>query len=97
MAQKVMMKNPQTGLMKKGFYGFSWTMFLFGFWVPIIRGDLRGVLLALVIAIFTLGLGFWVWAFFYNKQYTTRLIEKGYQFADNDAINSMARLKLGVA
>ena len=30
---------------KKGFIGFSWTSFFFGFFVPIFRGDLVGFLI----------------------------------------------------
>jgi uncharacterized membrane protein len=28
MAKEILMKHPQTGVIKKGFYGFSWTSFL---------------------------------------------------------------------
>lgn len=33
------------GHRKKGFIGFSWTSFFFGFFVPIFRGDLVGFLI----------------------------------------------------
>ena len=35
-------------------------------------------------------------AFFYNKQYTLKLIENGYTFADTEAVNQLAAAKLGV-
>ena len=38
-----------------------------------------------------------IWAFIYNKYYTRRLLEQGYEFADSDAKISEARLRLGVA
>ncbi len=67
-------------LIKKGLVGFSWTTFFFGFFVPIIRGDAR--LAIVVVTLFTFGLSNIVFAFIYNKQYTTRLLESGYEPAD---------------
>jgi len=51
----------------------------------------------LVINILTMGLGGIIWAFFYNKSYTTKLLEKGYKFADSDGMTSIAKAKLGIA
>ncbi|MGN8458141.1 HrgC protein [Helicobacter pylori] len=69
-------------LIKKGLVGFSWTTFFFGFFVPIIRGDARWAIVMVVAALFTFGLSNIVFAFIYNKQYTTRLLESGYEPAD---------------
>ena len=96
MAKRILMKHPGTGLVKNGFYGFSWTMLLFGGFVPLFRGDLLAGVLVLILYIITLGWGTLIYSFFYNKQYTTRLIEKGYVFADSEAANAKARAKLGV-
>ena len=97
MATVVMMKHPQTGLIKKGFFGFSWTTLLFGGFPALFRGDFVMGVVFIVLAVLTGGLSNIIVAFFYNKQFTTKLVEKGYQFADNDAVNSLARAKLGVA
>ncbi|TCR63360.1 hypothetical protein [Bosea sp. BK604] len=96
MAQVVMMKNDRTGLVKKGFVGFSWTYLFFGFWVPLIRGELTVAALHLLFTMFTFGLWQFIVAFLYNKQYTTRLIEQGYRFADTDAMNMLAAQRIGV-
>jgi hypothetical protein len=40
MAKKVNMISLATGMMKQGFYGFSWTYLFFGFFVPLFRGEL---------------------------------------------------------
>lgn len=96
MAQVVMMKNDRTGLVKKGFVGFSWTYLFFGFWVPLIRGELVVAALHLLFTMFTFGLWQLIVAFLYNKQYTSRLIEGGYRFADTEALNRLAAEKIGV-
>ncbi len=78
MAKKVALIHPQTGLMKSGYYGFSWTFLFFGWFVPVFRGELFV-------------------AFLYNKQYMTRMLEKGYVFNDTEQVNEEARRKIGVA
>jgi hypothetical protein len=83
--------------MKSGYYGFSWTFLFFGWFVPLFRGELMIALLHFIITLITFG--FWqiIFAFFYNKQYTTRLIENGYVINDSEEVNEEARQKLGVA
>ncbi len=69
-------------LIKKGFVGFSWTTLFFGFFVPIIRGDVKWAVIMFIAALFTSFISNIVLAFIYNKQYTTRLLESGYEPAD---------------
>ena len=40
MAKIVMMKHEKTGVIKKGFYGFSWTSFFFSGFPALLRGDI---------------------------------------------------------
>ena len=96
MAKSVMLRHPQTGIVRKGFYGFSWTTLFFGGVPAFFRGELMIGLGISFACLFSAGLFAVVWAFFYNKSYTLRLIEKGYQFADSEAGNALARAKLGV-
>ena|SRR5215475_14836873 len=119
MATKVLMKHPQSGSVKIGFYGFSWTTLL---WLPfpaLFRGDFPTFVVASVAVIVahvvlsmlsTLGasafgvvaglgvlLAQFLFAFHYNKYYTTRLLNQGYEFADDDANVRQAKANLGLA
>ena len=96
MAKKVALIHPQTGLLKSGFYGFSWTFLFFGWFVPLFRGELMIALLHFTITVITIGLWQIIFAFLYNKQYTTRLLEKGYVLNDTEEVNEEARQKLGI-
>jgi hypothetical protein len=97
MAKKVALIHPQTGLLKSGFYGFSWTFLFFGWFVPLFRGELLIALLHFTITVITIGLWQIIFAFLYNKQYTTRLLEKGYVLNDTAEVNEEARQRLGIA
>ena len=96
MAKKVALIHPQTGLIKSGFYGFSWTFLFFGWFVPLFRGELMIALLHFTITVITIGLWQIIFAFLYNKQYTSRLLEKGYVLNDTEEVNEEARQKLGI-
>jgi hypothetical protein len=98
MATAVLIKHPASGLIKKGYFGFSWTYLIFGWWVPLFRGEIGIAVLHLIISIVTCGLWQIIMAFLYNRQYMTRmLVDKGFVLADNDTVNTMARLNLGIA
>ncbi len=103
MATKVNMKHKDTGLAKTGYIGYSWTTLIFGAFPALFRGDfltfLGAFVIAFVIGIFTAGIGGWVamiiWSFMYNKHYTTKLIEKGYEFSDSEEMNTSAAEAVG--
>jgi hypothetical protein len=104
MATRIAMQHKETGIVKDGFYGFSWTTLFFGFFPALFRGDfitfIGGFVITLIIALLTWGIGAFfvgfVWAFMYNKYYTRRLLERGYVFAANEADNTMAASALGI-
>lgn len=96
MAQTVMLRNPKTGITKTGFVGFSWTIFFFGGLPPLFRGDFVMGLVFIALQILTCGISGLVLAFFYNKQYTTKLIEQGYEFADSESKVALARSRLSM-
>lgn len=96
MATPVLMKNESNGLIKKGFYGFSWTYLFFSGFVPIFRGELGVGVLHIVLSFFTFGISNIIFCFLYNKQFTQRLLEKGFKFADRDEVNMAAAVRIGV-
>lgn len=96
MAQKVKLLNPQNGLMKQGFFGFSWTYLFFGWFVPLFRGELIVAAIHLLFTVVTFGLWQIIVCFLYNKQFMFRMIEKGYVLDDDESIMKKARLKLGI-
>ena len=96
MATKIMMQHPATGISKSGFYGFSWTTFFFGGFPALFRGDILTGLLVIILNILTFLLAGIIWAFFYNKQYTQKLVEKGYVFAGTESEIAAAKAALGI-
>lgn len=105
MATVIQLRNEQSGLNAKGYYGFSWTSFFFSGIPAITRGDLGiglGVLaLAIVGGIFSLSILLFVvniiWAFVYNKTYTRKLLERGYTIDPADPHYADAKIALGVS
>ncbi len=97
MATAVLIKHLPSGMVKKGYFGFSWTYLIFGWWVPLFRGEIGIAALHLLITLCTFFLWQIVMAFLYNKQYMTRmLVDKGYVLADTELTNTLARLHLGI-
>ncbi|MBQ3646346.1 MAG: hypothetical protein IJM82_01660 [Synergistaceae bacterium] len=64
---------------KKGVVGFSWTTLFFGFFVPLFRGDITWALIMLGAALFTAGISNIVFACIYNKFYTEKLLQDGFE------------------
>lgn len=97
MAKTIMLKHPKTGIVKKGLYGFSWTTLFFSFIPALCRGEVKVAVLLILACMCTFGLATIVWAFMYNKRYTLKLIEQGYEFCDEPEKVRAARAALGVA
>jgi len=104
MAKAVLLENPESGIIKTGYYGFSWTTFFFGFFPALFRSDFKtficGFIVLVILAFLTMGIGscigMFIWAFMYNKYYTTGLLKKGYKFVGDTPDNQIAAGKLGV-
>jgi hypothetical protein len=97
MATKIIIQHPSNGLTKNGYFGYSWTYLFFGWFVPLFRGELGVAALHLLFSAFTFGIWQIVMSFLYNKQYMTRMLEKGYVLKDSEERMGQARIALGVA
>ncbi len=97
MAKAVLIKHQASGLIKTGYYGFSWTYLFFGFFVPMVRGELAVAVLHFLLSWVTFGLWWLIAAFIYNKQYMTRMLTSGWVLADTPGNNVDAARALGIA
>ena len=97
MATRVIIQHPVNGLTKNGYFGYSWTYLFFGWFVPLFRGELGVAALHLFFTMFTFGIWQVIVSFIYNKQYMTRMLEKGYLLKDQPDLMAQARLQLGIA
>ena len=88
MAKQVILERD--GIAKPSYVGFSWTVFFFGAWVPLIRGRYLDALVMFMVSIiaayFTSGAGNFILGiilgFFYNKYATEQMLKEGYYPAD---------------
>lgn len=96
MATAVIIRHAQSGLTKKGYFGFSWTYLFFGWFVPLFRGELGVAALHLLFSIVTFGFWQLIMCFLYNRQYMTRMLTSGWVLADSEGQNALAASRLGV-
>lgn len=81
------LENPRTGQVRSAPLGFSWTMFFFGPFAPMVRGDWKWAAIIFVMAVFAaiISMGVLGWApalvgsFIWNKSYLSRLAQDGFQ------------------
>lgn len=82
MAKKITLKNPQTGLVKQAYTGFSWTTLFFGVFPMLFRGEWLLFVIGAAISVLTAGVGSILWCvvggFIYNRWHARRLVAKGY-------------------
>ena len=94
MATAVPIKHTDSGMMKTGLHGFSWTYLFFEWFVPLFRGELGVAALHLLFTFVTFGLWQLIFCFLYNKQYMTRMLTNGWVLAGNEDENLKARAAL---
>lgn len=95
--RSVIIRHEPSGLLRKGFYGYSLTYFLFGFFVPIFRGEIGIGFLHLLFNILTLGMFQIIMPYLYNKQYMTRRLTSGWYLADTSGKVAQAKMRLKIA
>ena len=96
MAIKIPIKHRQSGMIKDGCYGFSWTYLIFGWFVPVFRGEIAIGLLHMLLTIFSFGLWQVIFCFLYNKQYMERMLSNNWKLSGTDEQNRLAREVLGI-
>ena len=75
-----------SGLIKEVPIGFSWTVLLFGGFVPLFRGDIKWFFIMLLTSLLTYGIALLVFPFIYNKIYINDLTaNKGFRPANSKA------------
>ena len=97
MATEILIKHSESGLTKKGLYGFSWTYLFFGWFVPLFRGEIPIGFLHLLINLITFGIFQVVMCFKYNEQYMSRMITSGWELAGSEDENRQAAAALGIS
>jgi len=95
--QKSINLKHSSGVTKKGYVGYCWTYFFFGFFVPIFRGEIGIGVLHLIFSVITFGLFQLIMPFLYNKQFMVRNLTKDWHLNDTDERNKLAQLKIGIA
>jgi hypothetical protein len=104
MAQSVVLKHRETGLLQIAYIGWSWTTLVFGFFVPLFRGDFKWAILMVILhflaGMITSGFGtiltWLIFPLFYNKWHSKSLRERGYAPFDADSAEIFTRRGLPV-
>ena len=94
--KRVLIKHTQSGIVKNGYLGFSWTYLLFGWMVPVLRGEIGIGALHFLLTLATFGLMQLIMPFLYNKQFMIRQLTNGYELCDEASVNAMAKQRLGI-
>ena len=94
--KKIKVKHNESGIQKNCFVGYSWTYFLFGFFVPIFRGEISIGVFHLIFSLVTFGIFQLIMPFLYNKQYSIRLLNNSWSLNDSEDNNAVARQKIGI-
>jgi hypothetical protein len=81
---------------KVGYVGFSWTYLVFGWFVPVVRGELGVGVLHLLITLVSFGVSQLIFPFLYNRQYMVRMLTSGWELDTTDLNYDLARHKLNI-
>ena len=96
MATKIIIKHSQSGMIKQGCHGFSWTYLFWGWIVPLVRGELGIGGLHLLFTMLTMGLWQFIVCFLYNKQYMTRMLTAGWELTGSEGDVREAKMALNI-
>ena len=94
--KRILIQHPSSGIIKNGYIGWSWTYLIFGWFVPVYRGEISIGIFHLVLTFFTFGFFQLIMSFLYNKQFMTRMLTQGWILADSYENNTLAMQKLNI-
>ena len=86
--KKIRIIHESSGIAKDGYIGFSWTYLLFGWFVPVFRGEVGVGLIHLAITFVSFGLSQLIFPFLYNRQYMNRMLTSGWVLDSADPITN---------
>ena len=92
----ICIKHKDSNLQRRCFVGYSWTYFLFGFFVPIFRGEIVIGIVHAILALITFGLFQLIMPFLYNKQHAVRMLTNSWVLDDSPDMNKLACEKIGI-
>lgn len=111
MATTIRLKHKESGVIEEGYFGYSWTVLFFSGLPILLRGDIKiffliwfaeSVFVGITFPLFPMNLialmlfNAFVKANWYNAYYTRKLLVRGYEFFDSEAVNIQAAKVLGV-
>ena len=94
--KKVRLIHSSAGITKNGYVGYSWSYLIFGWFVPVYRGEIGIGVLHLVIALISVGLSQLIFPFVYNRQFMNRMLTSGWQIDPTDPNYEIAKQKLNI-
>lgn len=96
MQKNVRLIHSNSGLVKDGYVGYSWTYLVFGWFVPMFRGELAIGVVHFVFTLISAGLSQLFFPFIYNRQYMTRMLTSGWQLDSSDSNYELAKRRLNI-
>jgi hypothetical protein len=88
--------HTESGLVKTGYVGYSWTYLVFGWFVPVMRGEIGIGALHFFLTLVSLGLSQLIFPFLYNRQYMGRMLTSGWRLDAADINYELAKRVLYV-
>jgi hypothetical protein len=94
--KRVRLIHASAGIAKNGYFGYSWSYLIFGWCVPIYRGEIGIGVLHLLIALISVGLSQLIFPFIYNRQYMNRMLTSGWLLDSTDPNYELALQRLDI-
>jgi len=95
--KKVRLIHQNSGLVENGYVGYSWTYLVFGWFVPMFRGEMGIAVLHFAFTLISVGLSQLIFPFIYNRQFMVRMLTSGWHLDPSDDNYEYAKRKLNVS